>query len=369
MTIFFPDISSFSSGVSLHGCPVVIVKATEGTGYVNPDYSNARFRAKQAGTYLAAYHFLQQGNGSGQAAHCHSVVGNNIPLMLDVEQEALGTTVSNPTVSDAANFIKTYRSLGGICYLLYLPRWYWSGVLGSPSLQPLIDLGMLVVSSAYTSYTDNGPGWQPYGGMVPLVWQYTSSASLNGRSPVDFNAFKGTAMEFASYAMTGAGLGKEPLLREGDTGPAVGHLQARLNVWGAKVKVDNDFGPGTLTAVETFQKSHNLTVDGIVGPITWAELDKNPEPSGPPPFPAPAKLIVRGVSVDVGWEPVVINGTPVESYTVEAIGLNGHLSAREVVTDTKATLIGLNHGWTYNILVWANGGPVAPPHSVMQITV
>ena len=34
--------------------------------------------------------------------------------------------------------------------LLYLPKWYWQS-LGSPSLAPLIELGLLLVSSNYTT--------------------------------------------------------------------------------------------------------------------------------------------------------------------------------------------------------------------------
>ena len=41
-----------------------------------------------------------------------------------------------------------------------------------------------------------------------------------------------------------------------------------------KYGADGSFGNETLTAVKAFQKDHKLTVDGIVGPKTWAELLK-----------------------------------------------------------------------------------------------
>ncbi len=289
MTIFYPDVASGQTGVSFSGAPIAMVKATEGTNYTNPDYGPAKLRAKEAGAFFCAYHFLRAGNGAGQADHAFSVVGST-PLMLDVETETLNGVTSTPSVTDAAAFVSQYRALGGVIYLLYLPRWYWAS-LGSPSLAPLIELGLLLVSSNYTSYSNSGPGWASYGGMVPVVWQYTDSGTLNGVHRVDFNAYQGTLAEFQSQVTTGAQPGCEPMLQEGDTGAAVKTLQTRLNAWGATLAVDGDFGPLTLAAVKAFQTAHQLSVDGIVGPITWAAL--NNSPSGPQPsYPAPASAAV-----------------------------------------------------------------------------
>jgi peptidoglycan hydrolase-like protein with peptidoglycan-binding domain len=45
-------------------------------------------------------------------------------------------------------------------------------------------------------------------------------------------------------------------------------------------QIDGIFGPVTKTAVEQFQGGNGLTVDGIVGPATWAALGG--ESPGPP---------------------------------------------------------------------------------------
>lgn len=44
------DIASYQTGINLSvvPCDFVIVKATEGTGYVNPDYTRAYTQAKNA---------------------------------------------------------------------------------------------------------------------------------------------------------------------------------------------------------------------------------------------------------------------------------------------------------------------------------
>lgn len=198
MTLHFPDVYSGQAGIPFTGAPIAIVKATQGTGYVNPDFAPAQARAATAGAYLCGYHFLEAGGGAAQAAHCHAIAGT-VPLMLDMEEAPDG---GQPGVPDAVAFIDRYRALGGTCFLLYLPHWYWQRI-GSPSLAPLISRGMLLVSSNYTTYSDDGPGWAAYGGMKPAVWQYTSTATFNGHHPVDMNAFKGTVAGFRSLATTG----------------------------------------------------------------------------------------------------------------------------------------------------------------------
>jgi len=376
MTIFYPDVSSYQAGISFANCVVAVAKATEGSGYTNPDYASAKVRAANAGAFFCAYHFLRAGNGAAQASYARSVVGSEVPLMIDCEAEynSNGTLASAPQVSDIVDFVNEYRALGGKTYLLYLPHWYWQGDMGQASLAPVINLGMLLVSSDYTAYSDTGPGWAPYGGMTPIIWQYTSSATLNGVTNVDMNAYKGAVADFQAQATTGATAtgataDPNPTLTEGDSGPAVQTLQTRLNVWGANpsLTVDGDFGPLTLAAVKAFQTQKNLTVDGIVGPQTWAALNQNP--SGGTPYPAPTGLAVGSASLAVNWDAVTVNGQAVASYTVQAVGLNGEVYVHETPTTNSVVLSNLVPGWTYDIQVWANGGPGTPPHATIRVTV
>jgi murein L,D-transpeptidase YcbB/YkuD len=58
-----------------------------------------------------------------------------------------------------------------------------------------------------------------------------------------------------------------------DSGRAVRLVQEQLRTAvDSSLKVDGYYGPGTRAAVRTFQQLHDLTVDGQVGPATWALL-------------------------------------------------------------------------------------------------
>jgi hypothetical protein len=62
------------------------------------------------------------------------------------------------------------------------------------------------------------------------------------------------------------------LVKKGAKGPVVRTIQERLNVFGATLDVDGDFGPLTKAAVKVFQHARGLDDDGIVGPLTAGAL-------------------------------------------------------------------------------------------------
>lgn len=66
-----------------------------------------------------------------------------------------------------------------------------------------------------------------------------------------------------------------PTIRNGAQGVAVKILQRLLIVNGAKLSTygtDGKFGGETAAAVKAFQTAHNLSPDGVCGPLTWAAL-------------------------------------------------------------------------------------------------
>jgi hypothetical protein len=173
----------------------VAAKATEGTGFADAAYADFKAQAARIGAVFWAYHFLHAGNAAAQAAHAHAVAGDT-PLMLDWEPYAqIG---SAPTVADAVGFVDAYRLVGGRVWAVYLPHWYWAQ-LGSPSLAPVAQRGLALVSSNYPpgGYSDTGPGWAAYGGVSPSLWQYTDAQPYGGRN-VDFNAYRGSVAQLSA---------------------------------------------------------------------------------------------------------------------------------------------------------------------------
>ena len=63
------------------------------------------------------------------------------------------------------------------------------------------------------------------------------------------------------------------LLREGMNSIYVRALQSHLKDLGYNVSVDGDFGPGTMRAVQEFQRDQGLAADGVVGAQTAAQID------------------------------------------------------------------------------------------------
>jgi len=67
-----------------------------------------------------------------------------------------------------------------------------------------------------------------------------------------------------------------PTLRLGSTGTYVATLQSMLYDIGYRTigAADGIFGPNTDRVVRAFQSNNHLSVDGIVGPLTWAKLNQ-----------------------------------------------------------------------------------------------
>lgn len=103
------------------------------------------------------------------------------------------------------------------------------------------------------------------------LWSYVEPVSL---SPtwVHFDR------RFGTPACSSGGY---PTIKQGIRGNYVCIAQDDLNTLGYKTKgLDGVFGTQTTNAVMAYQRSRNLTVDGIIGCNTWRSLQENVVGSG-----------------------------------------------------------------------------------------
>lgn len=100
--------------------------------------------------------------------------------------------------------------------------------------------------------------------------------SYNGAGFRSNNYDRRIAAAYDRYAARNAGPESPPgaILARGARGEAVAALQGRLSALGYPVAIDGQFGPATDKAVRAFQRDHEKTADGIVGPATLDALDK-----------------------------------------------------------------------------------------------
>ena len=202
MTIFGPDISSYQAGLDLSrlaDASFVIAKTTEGTYYTDADYQGWRRQAADLSKPFVWYHFLSGEDPHAQAQHTLANVGDiGLPGMLDAEPAGS----FSPSLAQMIAYVDAAHGAGLNLRLIYLPRWYWQQI-GSPGLSALNDRGLALVSSSYPGGSGSAPGlypgdgaagWQSYGGMEPLLYQFTNEASDGGQL-LDYNAFRGTVSQ------------------------------------------------------------------------------------------------------------------------------------------------------------------------------
>ncbi len=121
--------------------------------------------------------------------------------------------------------------------------------------------------------------WTHWGELVGV--DYTSVILRSGapgeRASGSFSAEDGRQPRDQAAGGVEGSPSVHPTLRKGSKGTAVSEMQTMLLKLGYDLGpcgIDGDFGKATDAAVRSFQSDHRLTVDGICGADTWAELEK-----------------------------------------------------------------------------------------------
>lgn len=205
--LYYPDVSNlqwdsdqdaidFLTQLKPEGFSGVVHKVSEGDYFQDEYWPTVRQWCEANDLPWLGYHYVTTDNPSAQAATWVSNNGGPFAMM-DFEANS----------GDLTNFwavVNAFNSAGVDVSLAYIPQWYWEEI-GSPDLSVLASNGISLVSSAYpagagyasTIYTEaggsTGEGWDPYGGGVPVAWQFTDEANIDGWI-VDCNAYIGTSL-------------------------------------------------------------------------------------------------------------------------------------------------------------------------------
>lgn len=166
------------------------VKATEGTSYKNPYFSQQYVGSYNKGFIRGAYHFALPDRSSG-AAQANFLASNGgawsrdnqtLPAALDMEYNPYGATCYGKSPAGMRAWIRdfhdTYHSRTGRWPVIYTSTSWWNQCVGGGhGLQNTVPLWVARYNSTV--------GALPSGWSVWSFWQYTSS-------PIDQNRWNGS---------------------------------------------------------------------------------------------------------------------------------------------------------------------------------
>lgn len=224
------DISNWQNGIDLavmfrdNPLDGVIIKATEATGYTNPNFKTWAEWLCTNGKLWGAYHFCYGADAVAEAEYFYSItkhyVGKFIPVA-DYEGDSLkrGT-------GWLKEFLDEYYRLSKVRPLVYCSQ----SVTRSQNFRDIANAGYGLWMAQYADY-------QPVYGFLENPWhngsvapfpgyhmhQYTSCGVLKGwRSYLDLDKFYGTADDWlALCGSTGGGEATPPSVVSKDVDPVV----------------------------------------------------------------------------------------------------------------------------------------------------
>lgn len=202
------DVSSWQTGINVttSGAQIVVAKATEGIGYVNPDCDRVVQDALGAGQGVGVYHFAHTENDARREANyfidnTRGYIGRGIVPILDWEPSAPWDT------GWALTWLRTVEAAWGTKPIVYMNQFTensydWSAVVAG-------DYGLWIAAYPliYTPiYGFNPPAAQPtlYHWPFAVAWQYTSTGYVGDwGGALDLSVVYGDLDTWHAYAGSG----------------------------------------------------------------------------------------------------------------------------------------------------------------------
>ena len=203
------DVSSHNPSIDWgtvvsDGAQFAYVKATEGIGFVNPDFAAQYDGSYQAGLIRGSYHFALPNVASGAAQASYFVAngggwsddGRTLPGALDIEYNPYGAECyglsQSAMVSWITSFVDAYQALTTRWPVIYTTSAWWARCTGDYSGFATDD--PLWIASYGTTPSTLPGDWSTY-----TFWQSAS----DGRFPGDQDTFNGTSAQLVQFATSG----------------------------------------------------------------------------------------------------------------------------------------------------------------------
>jgi GH25 family lysozyme M1 (1,4-beta-N-acetylmuramidase) len=193
--------------VKAAGKQFVVMKATEGTGYVDPMYSTNRAGAMGVGIPMAAYHFASPDTSANEAVleadHYVAVAGltaGNLLPALDLEQTG-GLTPALLQVW-VRKWLDEVTAKLGIRPMIYVsPNFWTSKMANNTSIAAAGYTSLWIANWGVTSPTVPAGNWNGNG---YTFWQYTDCGHVAGITTgcVDLDRYNGSDLTAVTYNPT-----------------------------------------------------------------------------------------------------------------------------------------------------------------------
>jgi GH25 family lysozyme M1 (1,4-beta-N-acetylmuramidase) len=351
-----PDVSSYQhpygaaikwATVAKAGKEFAIVKATEGTSYVNPWFKTDYSRIREVGMVRGSYHFARPASPITSTAldqaryYVHRLgttarMSRTLPPALDLE--VTGGLAPGALVTWAQTFLLNVRRLTGRTPMLYTYPSFWYSALGDPVALARYPLWM----ASYSSGVDSAAS----------LWQYTSTASVRGiRGSVDMSKLVATSATWkamsdgrpkTAWPAAAPGAPQRVTARAaagratiswlpGDTGStSVQHYRVTATPGGSSVVVDGTRTSVTMTGLQN-GTAYTFAVRGINS--VGAGVYSTPTASVTPMIPT--RLTMSVASSAVYGKPVRVHATLTRPDTGAALsGRTLQVQTRQVGTST-----------------------------------
>jgi lysozyme len=278
-----PDLHAFKSA----GGVFVIAKATQGVGYVDPEFQTTRADALAAALIFGTYHFSNWGDPVAEANYYLQHAGPRTGELVAFDAEgAIPAGVDVVAFADA--WSRTVKAAVGVPPLIYMNRSWLTGHNWAPVVADNDGLWLAIY---------DGTEAQPASGAWPAVSfkQFTSTGKEPGVSgDVDVDAFFGSVAALEKFTIGGPTdmplnsadvdlIWNKPVTRDdGQTGdvlkqvPAIQELaNANTNAYDAKALAEQALA--AVKALAAAPPPQPLAVDQTAADLIAKALVANPD--------------------------------------------------------------------------------------------